>query len=321
MRLLHHVILLALIIQLVPYPTCLAQDSGLIGLTLDRQLPREHIEFAGTLPQAIETFAALTGVRMQVDRSVYDVLPWGDRTTFRATFQHQTFRQALTAICRKLGLEYDLSNQAIELRPLPALRRMGRRCTIEELQALDLLGRVPLQAAELHTSAARLLAAIDARLAGSPLAIQNRAFGPDNPAKVTVARNSTLLQALDEISLQTNATWYPSATSIIVLKKVDQIRMQLATRVTVRFDGKDVSEVLLDLSRRSGIDMEIEPGAIRKIDPPFRTIRLELENASVEQALQSICGFTGLAFAVTDHGARIWYAMPPATQPATESAD
>jgi hypothetical protein len=33
----------------------------------------------------------------------------------------------------------------------------------------------------------------------------------------------------------------------------------------------------------------------------------------VEQALQSICGFTGLAYEVTERGVRIWYAMAPAT--------
>jgi hypothetical protein len=314
MRLVSRILLSGLAIQLGLSAAWGGQDSAVISQTMDRQLPRERIEFDGTLPQVIQTFAGLTGVRVAVDNSVYEVLPWGDRTTFRATFVHQTLRQALTAICRKLGLEYDLTNQAIELRPLPALRRIGRRCSVEELQAVDLLARTPLGAVELHTTAARLIGAIDAKLAGSGYAVENRAFGPDDPPGVTVARNSTLLDALDEISLQTDATWHPWGNSIVVLKKIDQIRIEMATRITVRYDDKDVSQVLEDLSQRSGIDMEIEPGAVRKIDAQFRTIRLELDNASVEQAMQSICGFTGLGFAVTERGVRIWYAMAPATQ-------
>jgi len=318
---LHRVCLILLLIWMIPGEVPAGQDSALIAQTMDRQLPREHIEFNGTLPQAVQTFADLTGVRMQVDGSVYDALPWGERTTFRATFQHQTLRQALTAICRKLGLEYELTDQSIVLHPLPALWRISRRCTIEELQVLDMLGRTPLAPTELHTSAARLVAAIDARLVPLGCAIEDRALGPDNATPITVARNCTLLDALDEIATQTNATWHPSGKSIVILKKVDQIRMQLGRKITMRFDNQDVSQVLLELSQRSGIDIQIEPGAIQKIAAPFRTIRLVLDNASVNQALQTICGFTGLAFAVDDSGVHIWYAMTPQTQSATEPAN
>jgi hypothetical protein len=315
---LNRVLLLGLLIQLGP-ATARAADPGLLAQAMDKQLAREHVEFNGTLPQAVQTFAGLAAVPITVDDSVYDALPWGQRTTFRATFQHQTLRQALTAICRKLGLEFTLTDQAIELRPLPALRRIGRRCTVEELAALDLLSRTPLAAAQVRISPARLSAMIDTRLAGSDYAVEDRVFGDKDSDLITVARNSTLLDALDEIHLQTDATWYPSGKSIIILKKVDQIHMQLTRRITVRFDNQDVSQVLLDLSQRSGIEFQIDPGAVRKIDPKFRTIRLVLDNASVEQGLQSICGFTGLAYEVTEGGVRIWYAMAPATQPQTRS--
>lgn len=308
----------SLILLIVGAARAADQDTGQLALTLDRQLPREHIEFSGAVPQALQTLSNLTGVRFLVGGTVYETLPWGDRTTLRATFEHQTLRQALSAICRKLGLQYALIDQTtIELRPLPALVRIGRRCTLEELAAIDLLDRIALGPAELRLPAANLATAIDAKLAGSGYAVQDRAFAPDDPTDIAVARNFTLLDALDEIARQTDATWCPLGNRIVIQKKIDQIHMQLGRRITMRFDHEDIGQVLLDLSQRSGIDMLIEPGALQKIAPPLRTIRLVLDNASVEQAMQSICGFTGLAFDVTDRGVRIWYAMSPATQPAS----
>jgi hypothetical protein len=298
--------------------------SALIGQALDKQLPDAKIDFSGTLPQAIAKFGDMTNVRIEADGAVYDLLPWGDLTTFSARFEHQTLRQALGAICQKLGLEYQLDKQAVELHPLPALARLGRRCTVEELAALDLLGRTPLEPADLHPTGGRLLASIDSKLQKTSYAIEDRAFDSQDKAVVTVARNATLLDGLEEISLQTNATWYPWGKGIVVLRKPDQIRMQLGRRITTRYSGQDISEVLLDLSQRSGINFEIEPGAIQKIAPHFRTVKLLLDNATVQQALESISGFTGLGYSVTNSGIHISYALPTppsatiATVPSTE---
>jgi hypothetical protein len=299
-----------ILIALLNYSARAQQMSALIGQALDKQLPREQIDFSGTLPQAIATFGDMTGVRIEADNTVYDALPWGDLTTFSAKFQHQTLRAALAAICQKLGLEYQLDKEAVALRPLPALSRLGRRCTVEELAALDLLGRTPLEPNDLHPTAGALIAAIDARLAKTTYAVEDRAFDPADKTIVTVARNATLADALEEISLQTGATWYPWGKSLVVLKKPEQIRMQLARRISTRYSGQDVSEVLEDLAQRSGINFEIEPGSIQKINPQFRTIKLVLDNATIQQALESISGFTGLSYSVIGTGVHISISAP-----------
>jgi hypothetical protein len=289
------------------------QLSALIGQALDRQLPKSDIEFTGTLPEALTSFGDLTGVRIEASDAAYDALPWGDLTPFSAKFQNQTLRQALDAICQKLGLEYELGNDAVELRPIAALVRLGRRCTVEELQELDFLRQTQLDSSDLHPSAGRLLALVDERLHASPYAVENRAFLDTDATPVSLARNSTLFDALEEISQQTHATWYPWGKTIVVLSKPDQIRMQLSRRITARFNGQEISNVLLDLSRQSGVEFSIEPGAIQKIDPQFRRLRLELDNASVQQALESIAGFTGLGYNVTDNGVHIFYAATALT--------
>ena len=60
--------------------------------------------------------------------------------------------------------------------------------------------------------------------------------------------------------------------------------------------------MLLELSQRAGVDFTVDPGAYQKIPAQFRNIQLLLDNASVQQALQSIGGYTGLGFDITDKG-------------------
>jgi hypothetical protein len=295
------------------------QFSALIGQALDKQLPQAQIDFNGTLPQIIQQFGDMTGVRIEADPAVYDALPWGDLTTFTAHLEHQTLRQALGAICQKLGLQFELQDQSVQLRPLPALRRLGRRCTVDELQALDVLASTSLTPTDATLPAAKLLAVIDQRLEQSAYAIEDRAFAPGDTTRVNRARNASLLDALDEISNQTNATWYPWGKTIVVLKKSDSVRLQLAKRFTTRFTGADVSDVLMELARRSGVDFQIEPAAIQKIPAQFRTIQLNVNDATVQQTLEAVCGFTGLNYDVTDSGVQISspIPLPPATtQPA-----
>jgi hypothetical protein len=190
------------------------------------------------------------------------------------------------------------------------LQRLGRRCTVDELQSLDFLASTPLQARQTNFTADQLLATVDSKLEKSAYAIENRAFDPQDKTPVNVSRHATLLDALEEISLQTNSTWYPWGDSLVVLKKADQIRLQLSKRITLRFDGQDIGSVLLDLSNRSGVDFQIQPGSLQKIPPAFRTVRLVLENATIEQALESIAGFTGLGYSITDQGVSLFTATP-----------
>jgi hypothetical protein len=300
------ILLPILFIALAASPLCAEQTSALIAQAMDKQLPKNEIHFDGTLPQAIQNFADLTGVRVEADDSVYDVLPWGDLTTFRADFHNQTLRQALAAICQKLGLTYELQDQSVQLHLLPPLQRLGRRCTVDELQCLDYLAATPLDAKQSDFTAEHLLAAVDARLQKSPYAVENRAFVPADSTPVNVSRRASLLDDLEEITLQTNSTWYPWGDTVVVLKKSDQIRLQLSRRLTTRYDGQDVANVLLDLAHRSGLDFQIEPASLQKIPAPFRTLRLELDNATVQQALESIAGFTGLGYTVTDSGVYIY---------------
>ena len=92
-----------------------------------------------------------------------------------------------------------------------------------------------------------------------------------------------------------------------------EIRNQLAKTITVRFAGVDIAQVLSELSERSGVRFEIEPGALQRVPADVRNVQLILDNSSITQALETIAGFTGLGYVVTPRGVYIWnqsYATP-----------
>jgi hypothetical protein len=290
--------------------------SALINEQLDKQT---SLDINGVLPQVVESIQHDTGVPIEVAPSVYDLLPWGDQTNITAKIENQTLREALDAITRKLGLTYVLKDEFIELDPMPALARLGRRATVEELQALDLLSSNPLNLTGDHATVRGLVDALDHRLTDlkSSFAIENR---PGDTVvadqSIAVPRNATLMDALEALATQTRATWYPWGKSIVIVPKEEVIHNQLEKTITVHYPGTDVSQVLTELSQKADVPFEIEPGAIQRIVPEFRRIRLDLYDASITKALEAISGFTGLGYVVNDKGVYIWnQSNNPASSP------
>src|SRR5258708_30098954 len=92
-----------------------------------------------------------TAVRIRVQPEVYAVLPWGEQTTVGVKIQNKSLRDALTSICQHLGLTWDLGAQAVEIKSSPPLARLGRRATVEELNAVALLAETPMGLNVEHT--------------------------------------------------------------------------------------------------------------------------------------------------------------------------
>jgi hypothetical protein len=301
---------LLLVAFLLTTARCFAQNTAaLISQQLDQPYKAEFRN--QPLPQVLREIANATGVRVETSASVYDLLPWGDQTTISAKIDNQTLRQALEAMTRKLGLAFVLKDNYVELQPTAGLARLGQRSTIDELKALDLLASTPLNLPSDQVKVSQLIEATDQKLVEikSPYAVENR-LGDRVPSDkvLSVPRNATLMQALDNLAAQTNGTWYPWEKSIVLLPDEEQIRKELNKTISVRYDGVDVAQVLTELSQRSGVEFTYEPGAIQHIPNEFRRIKLVLDNASIKQALETLAGFTGLAYVVNDAGVYFWNA-------------
>jgi hypothetical protein len=292
-----------------------SETSALINKQLDTQ---QSLTLNATLPEVMQQIGNQTGVRLQADPAVWDLLPWGDQTTINVKIQNHTLREELTAITRRLGLEFELTDEAVEIRPTPPLRRLGRRATVSELQVLDLMASSPANLPTDRISVAQVLTLVDKRLAElkSPFAVDNRASDATRASTVNIPRNATIAEALEAISAQTSATWYPWGDSIVIVPKDEQVRTQLNKVLTARYNGVEVDQVLLELSQRAGVRFVVDPGAYQKIPAADRSITLVLDNATIQQALDSISGHTGLAFEVTEAGVRVSCSAEAETRPA-----
>jgi hypothetical protein len=286
-----------------------SETSALINKQLDTQ---QKLTLDTTFPEAMQQITRETGVQLKADPVVWELLPWGEQTNIKAAIQNRTLRQGLTAITRKLGLEFSLGEESVQIKPMPALRRLGQRATVDELGVLSLMSETPLSLD--HPTVKQLLSAVNEKLAAmkSPFAVDDRATDAVQDQKINLAANATMADALEAITLQTTATWYPWGKSIVIVSKQEQIRSQLSKTITAHYTGVDVGQVLLELFQRAGVDFTVEPGAYEKIPAQSRSIQLLLDNASIQQSLESISGYTGLAFDITDKGVRVGYSADAA---------
>ena len=292
--------------------------SELIAKALDSQ---QDLDLNAVLPDAMQQVATATGVRLEADPAVWDLLPWGEQTNITAKLRNHTLRDDLAAVTRTLGLTFAQTDEAVVLRPLPPLRRLGRRATVDELKVLATMASTPIALPVDRPTVREVLAAVDAKLgaAKSPFAVDDRAPDGVLGQRIGVARNATVLDALEGMAAQTAVTWYPWGQSVVVLPKEQQVRQQLAHRITVRYAGVDVGQVLLELSQRAGVPFDVEPGAYQRIPPAYRNVSLLLDDATVQQALETIGGYTGLGFDVTDAGVHVYNQFTPAADAATPS--
>ncbi|MGB7161498.1 MAG: hypothetical protein WBD40_25790 [Tepidisphaeraceae bacterium] len=297
-------LLSVLVILLIVSPAFAQSSSALINEELDKIVKLAFPQNT-PLPQVMQSITKDTGVPLSADPSVYELLPWGEQTGLTVQIENQTLREALAAMTRTLGLTFVLKPESVEIRPMPALKRLGRRSTPGELEVLNLLASTPAEIKADRSTVKELLATVDAKLeaAKSPFAIEDRAFDDTTSATpVAVARNATLMEALESIAESTSATWYPWGKTIVLVPKEEHVRTQLGKEISVRYNGVDVTKVLTELAARAGVPFTLEPGAVQNIPPEARNIGLILDNTSIQQALEYIGGFTGLAYVVNEKG-------------------
>jgi hypothetical protein len=276
--------------------------SALINRQLDQ---RVKLTLSDTpLPNVFKTIQDQTQIPLWVSEDVWATLPWGRQTPITATIPDLPLREALRAICGSLGLEFELGDQSLEIRPAAALLRLSRRATLEEVRTLDTLARTPLSLEARSVRLDTLLQAIDKRLGAAAIDFRPAdAAQPDQT--LPIAKDATLADALDVIHRETRLTWYPWADGVIVIAKREANRLRLDRPVNLRYDGVDIQQVLQDLSTQSGLAFQIEPGAIQRVSPEFRIVNLAVD-APLRQALESLQGYTGLGYVLTDEGVYIW---------------
>ena len=120
-----------------------------------------------------------------------------------------------------------------------------------------------------HPTFRQIVTAVNDKLADlkSPFAIDDRAADAAADQKINVAANASLADLLEDVCQQTDAAWYPWGKTILIVTKEEQIRSQLGKTLTARYTGVDVSQVVLELFQRAGVDFTVDPARIKKFQP------------------------------------------------------
>lgn len=298
-----------LTLLLAPIAAHAAESSALINKALDEKF---NITIDTSLPEAMTAITAQSGVRLTAEPIVWELLPWGRETRIQAKMEKHTLREGLDAMTRKLGLRFELRDEHVELVPMPALRRLGQRASLDELRALDLLSSRPLGMEGNQPTIKQLIETVDLKLAAEKdanLAVENRIAETIKQDKtVFVPRNSTLMDALESLHKETKITWYPWGKFIVIVPKEDRIRRLLAKPLTFRPGpgGIELGQLLLDLSQRTGVPVEMQPGVLMALPPDVRSLRGPdgrppvIENVPAQQILETIAAATGLQYVVQD---------------------
>ncbi len=312
--------------QSTEQPTTSPASESAAGALIHEQLDRPiDLNFVRTpLPDVLAQIEDKTGIPLRARPRVWETLPYGRLTPLSAEIKRAPLRDALDALVAPLGLQIIVTEEAVEIAPIPAFDRLGRRATVEELSTIASLRANPLPSSNESASQTlgSLLDRIDATLksAGS-LTLERRTIEDLSLDLPPSPRDSTLYDALELLAGQSQLTWHPWGRSLIITTKKQLNLQRIERTISVRYDGVDLTQVLADLARQSGLDFAIEPGAIQRVPPDFRSFRLITTDATIRQTLESLSAFTGLGYVVTNDGIYVWNNSPtPATDVAPRNA-
>lgn len=248
--------------------------------------------------EALAILEQKTGIRFRVDELALERLPYGERTRVSMSIRDMPVRRALADVLRPLALRMQVEDEAIRVLPAPVLQRLGRRLQLAEARLLEELAQhrwsdlAPPPAIEYRTGDDAARRRFEQALSG--------------------AAADCAIEQLDQAAEAAGWTWRPDGERIVVAGRREEIAQRLEMPLDLRYQRIPLDELLADLGHRVGVTMLFEPGALRAVDAPHRTVDLIQRRTTVRQTLERLCGNTGLRYEVVDEGVRI---LPPASAP------
>jgi hypothetical protein len=292
---------------------CWAGDAApfLLEKVLDEQAQLTFKEV--TLEEAFASLSKTLGVPIETDEAAIGQLPYGRLTRLSVQFAGITWREALKELLRPLALRFQTGRDRFYILGSEELMRQPQRLTMLELNAL-----VKLQTTILTDREEKLLKQIRAvtglnfgLMVGS---LRLEEADKDKAERILTAVGQPATQVLDlygQHKYGLTTTWYvrgePSGKTdlvdIVFVMAADLYQMKLACHIDVQFSNRPVQEILLELSRRAGLETRFEPGCIAMLDDSIRqNCSLAISGGTVRTALDALAGMTGLKWSVDGKG-------------------
>lgn len=278
--------------------------------TLDQPIT---LEISDTpLADACQRIADVTGISVRIDAATLALLPYGEGTRVNVNWRRTPLSEGLQVLCRQIGMEFVLTDTGIAVVPAAPLLRLGRTASWDELATISRLMTTTWSGDD--DDFQDLRKRIRFEKPGDPEELRKQlrrnveAMGKGNAAA-----------ALTAACAQMGCVWLPWGDGIRVLSNEQFVHYQLQREISLRFQNAPLADVLLDLSRQSGVPMRLDPAtAIGLPDRVKENISLVAEGVTVEQALDQLVIAAGLAYAVQSDGVTL--SRPAGVEAADASA-
>jgi len=286
----------------------LSQAAGDVSLqqALDRPVTLQVTD--ATIQQVFDLIAASSGAKIEVHKDTFQSLPYGDQTRLSVKLANATLRRKLGPMLSGLALEWKIVADAVHIVPSEALYRIGRRATYDELSTLAAMQTAPLKPSE---EGGPVLDQLCRATGAKDLEMRWQVIAADEDKQRAMRRAEKALPGtgaawLEMLCHGQGWTWYLWGDDILIVDRQTQLRRQLNTLVSLRYQNAELVNVLHDLARQARVMLLLEPGVIKRLPSETRTnFNLIMADASVAQALEVISGATGLQFVTTDDGLRV----------------
>jgi hypothetical protein len=263
-----------------------------------------------TLEDTFRQLEASSGLRFDLHQAQpgIELLPYGDLTQITATLQGITWRQALRELLKPLSLEYQAGRDEIFILPTPWLLHQPMRMNREELDAL-----VQLQTVRLTNKDDNLSKRLQEVTGGKKFVFffKDRPLKEDNDVaeKILTSAPQPAAAVLDLYARRVveDGCWYlRSAKSggegapieIVMLHRRELTAMKCQKRISQQYPQIPLQDILRDMARLAGLKIHFEPGCIDMVDENTRLKSgLVVRACTIENALETIAGMTGLAYA------------------------
>lgn len=279
------------------------RSTASIQVALDKTVDLEVAD--SPIPDVFQRLTEATGVRFLIGEDVYDCLPYGEQTRLAVKLPKVTLRKALSPMLYPMAMEWTIERDAVRILPAPALLRMNRRATYEELKTLGKMLSVRLQATEKEGGVLEQLRKV-AENKELNLVFHVKGERDEAMARAERALPGSAAAWLDALCHGQGWTWYLWGDSILILDRKVQVGRQLQRQVSLRYEGASLVSVLLDLAQKARITLLMDPGVMEYVPAGTRdNFSLMMTNATIAQALEIISGATGLKFITQPDGIQV----------------
>lgn len=225
-----------------------------------------------------------TGIKIEIDPASVELLPYGPETRVSAKVKGIPLKEGLRQLISPIGMTFQVLEDKVLVRATPVLLRIGRQATWDELALIDELSKKPFAGVVDH------------------LSIQFQVNTITNPHADLLAKAKNVGQgsAAEVLDIATRAlgwTWYPWDRQIVVITREQQAMRLLDKRYTLNYRRQNIGQIILELTDLAGLTVKFDSGVLDKLPAETReSFSLVAENYSVRQALELICGTTGLEY-------------------------